>query len=229
MHTHRFEPVLQGKLLSVVVLEQPLANLGDARPGPGPLGHGGLLLLDVEEGDGAALEQREVEQLPPALLHEHGAVGELAPRAEALVHLLQPERRRLVLGAVRGRRRLGEPRPGGDLPLPVPAGQGQRPRRGGIGGPDGDLGLHLQQRGLRALEAERPLDAQLSGAQRRPEDGRRRLPRARGGGRRRRRRFLLHVQRVVVVGGAREEHSHGDDDGGDLVRSDCRRPRATTD
>jgi hypothetical protein len=51
-----------------------------------------------EEGNGAALQQREVQRLPPALLHEHGAVGELAPRAEALVHLLQPERRNLVLG-----------------------------------------------------------------------------------------------------------------------------------
>jgi hypothetical protein len=138
---------------------------------------------------------------PPALLDEDGAVGELPARAEALVHLLQLERRRLVLGALGPR----EPRPGDNLP------RQWRVRRG-VAGPDGDLGLHLQRAGARArgglppLEAQRPLDDQLPGAQR-PEQ--RRVPGAatggRGGGLRLRRRLL---QRVVVKGRAREQDAH---------------------
>ena len=42
------------------------ANLGSSGSCPRPLGHRGLLPLDVEEGDGAPLEQRKIQQLPPA-------------------------------------------------------------------------------------------------------------------------------------------------------------------
>lgn len=42
------------------------ANLGSSGSCPRPLGHRGLLPLDVEEGDGAPPEQREIQQLPPA-------------------------------------------------------------------------------------------------------------------------------------------------------------------
>jgi hypothetical protein len=57
--------MLQRELLCLLVLGEPLPDLGGPGPGPRPPGHGGLLLLDVEEGDGAALEQREIQQLPP--------------------------------------------------------------------------------------------------------------------------------------------------------------------
>lgn len=90
--------MLQRKLLGLVILGQPFANLismrfvanavsnllweeleltsgrydadffylGSSGSCPRPLGHRRLLPLDVEEGDGAPPEQREVQQLPPA-------------------------------------------------------------------------------------------------------------------------------------------------------------------
>jgi hypothetical protein len=77
------------------------------------------------------------------------------------------------------------------VPLGGSPRQGSRSQRGHGGSPDGDLGLHLQC-GLRPLEAQRPLDAQLAGAQRRPEDGRL-LPCAAGG-----RRWCLLLHQVCV-------------------------------
>ena len=78
----------------------------------------------------------------PSLLHKNGTIRKLAPCPEALVHLLQPERRGLVLGALDGR--LDEPGPG-NLPGERPGGllRGRR-RVVASGVPDGDLSLHLQ-------------------------------------------------------------------------------------
>uniref|UniRef100_A0A0A9H9P5 Uncharacterized protein n=1 Tax=Arundo donax TaxID=35708 RepID=A0A0A9H9P5_ARUDO len=189
-----FKPMLQREFLGFLILGQPLSDLGGSGSCPRPLGHRGLLLLDVEEGDGAALEQREIQQLPPALLDEHSAVCETAAGPEALVHLLHRHRGRLVLRALRrgrGRRRVGEPGPR-ELPRHR---QGRRGARAGARRRDGDLGLHLQERAralLLPLEAERPLDPELARAQRRLQH--RRLPGIAAARRRRRKAtFHLHV------------------------------------
>lgn len=84
--------------------------LGHPRPGARPPRRRRLGLAAVEEGDGAVLKGGEVERLPPELLDDDGAVGEVPPRAVALVHLLQLHRRgvELALGARRWRRRRHE-------------------------------------------------------------------------------------------------------------------------
>jgi hypothetical protein len=96
---YRFEPVLQRELLRLVVLGQPLADLGDPLPGPGPSGRRRLLLVDVEEGDGLDAERGGVVGLPPELLDDDGAIREAPARAVALEDPLHPRGRLVELGA----------------------------------------------------------------------------------------------------------------------------------
>jgi len=78
-------------------VKRPRGYLGHPRPGARPPRRRRLGLAAVEEGDGAVLEGREVQRLPPQLLDDHGAIGQVPPRAVALVHLLQLHRRRVQL------------------------------------------------------------------------------------------------------------------------------------
>lgn len=168
---YSFEPVLERELLGFLVLGEALADLGDALAGPGPAGRRGLLLGLVEEGDGLDVEAGGVVGLPPQLLHDNGAVGEVPPGAvplEQLLHLgrrlvqLRPRLRRDELDqrGLRRRRRgvalLGfgallqqqDPRP---RAVDAPAGRLIVRRRSGDGGLLGGSGLPV-------LEAERPLE-----------------------------------------------------------------------
>ena len=165
--------MLEGELLRLVVLGEPLADLGDPLAGPGPARRGGLLLVAVEEGDGLDVEVDRVVGLPPELLGDDGAVGEAPARAVALVDLLQPGGGLVELHAgPRGdeldhglRRRRGRRPPGARL-LRLQR-QGPRARAvdaAGGGAPAGDgtrrlrvltLRCHLR---LPVLEAERALE-----------------------------------------------------------------------
>jgi len=170
--------VLEGELLRLVVLGEPLADLGDPLAGPGPARRGGLLLVAVEEGDGLDVEVDRVVGLPPELLGDDGAVGEAPARAVALVDLLQPGGGLVELHAgPRGdeldhglRRRWGRRPPGARLLRRLRL-QRQGPRARAVdaaagGAPAGDgtrrrlrvlaLRRHLR---LPVLEAERALEA----------------------------------------------------------------------
>uniref|UniRef100_A0A0A8ZKZ6 EDA39 n=1 Tax=Arundo donax TaxID=35708 RepID=A0A0A8ZKZ6_ARUDO len=166
-----FEPVLERELLRLIVLGESLADLGDPLAGPGPPRRRGLLLLDVEEGDGLDVERRRVVGLPPELLGDDGAVGEAAPGAVALVGLLQldgrlvelhqgPRREVLQDGPLRRGHRRGVALPPGGALLLL---QGERPRPSAVdaaapGGVGGDVRLVRGGR-LPVLEAERALEA----------------------------------------------------------------------
>lgn len=161
--------MLERELLGFLVLGEALADLGDALAGPGPARRRGLLLGLVEEGDGLDVKAGGVVGLPPQLLHDNGAVGEVPPRAvplEQLLHLgrrlvqLRPRLRRDELDqrGLRRRRRGGVALLGLGALL-----QQQDPRPRAVDAPARRLIVRrrrgdLRRGGLPVLEAERPLE-----------------------------------------------------------------------
>jgi len=80
-------------------------DLGRVEADAVPARGGGLRLGLVEEGDGAVLQARVVQRLPPELLDDDGGVGELPAGPVAAVHLLQLGGRAILAGALHRRRR----------------------------------------------------------------------------------------------------------------------------